>query len=80
MISMLRAIGYDYVLSIEHEDMLGSIDEGLGKAIKLLRENMFKEQLAEMWWAYIVSFCVYFSPVHWDRSSFTKLPNFIEEN
>ncbi len=51
MISALRAVGYDYVLSIEHEDMLASIDEGLGKAIALLKASLFKEEISEMWWA-----------------------------
>ncbi|WP_419881374.1 sugar phosphate isomerase/epimerase family protein [Peribacillus sp. B-H-3] len=51
MISTLRAVGYDYVVSIEHEDMLASVDEGLGKAISLLKGALFKEQLTEMWWA-----------------------------
>lgn len=51
MISSLRAVGYDYVISIEHEDMLASTDEGLKKAISLLKGAMFKEELTEMWWA-----------------------------
>lgn len=51
MVSALRAVGYDYVLSIEHEDMLASIDEGLSKAIGFLKGLLFKEELAEMWWA-----------------------------
>ncbi|PLT34463.1 sugar phosphate isomerase/epimerase [Bacillus sp. V5-8f] len=51
IVSTLRAVGYDYVISIEHEDMLASIDEGLGKAISLLKGALFKEQLTEMWWA-----------------------------
>lgn len=51
IVSTLRAVGYDYVLSIEHEDMLASIDEGLSKAITLLKGALFKEQLTEMWWA-----------------------------
>lgn len=51
MISVLRAVGYDYVISIEHEDMLASVDEGLGKAISLLKGALFKEKLSEMWWA-----------------------------
>ena len=49
MISVLRAVGYDYVISIEHEDMLASVDEGLGKAIFLLKGELFKEKLTEMW-------------------------------
>lgn len=51
IVSVLRAVGYDYVISIEHEDMLASTDEGLRKAITLLKGAMFKEQLTEMWWA-----------------------------
>ncbi|OIK13740.1 sugar phosphate isomerase/epimerase [Bacillus sp. MUM 13] len=51
IISTLRAVGYDYVVSIEHEDMLASVDEGLGKAISLLKGALFKEKLTEMWWA-----------------------------
>ncbi|WP_050181343.1 sugar phosphate isomerase/epimerase family protein [Domibacillus robiginosus] len=51
IMSALRAVGYDYVVSIEHEDMLASVDEGLGKAISLLKDVMFKEQVGEMWWA-----------------------------
>lgn len=51
IVSVLRAVGYDYVISIEHEDMLASIDEGLSKAISLLKGAMFKEQITEMWWA-----------------------------
>lgn len=51
IMSALRAVGYDYVVSIEHEDMLASVDEGLGKAISLLKEVMFKEPVGEMWWA-----------------------------
>jgi sugar phosphate isomerase/epimerase len=48
---MLRAVGYDHVISIEHEDMMLSIDEGLSKAVSLLKNCLFKEQPAEMWWA-----------------------------
>lgn len=51
MLSALSAVGYDYVVSIEHEDMLASIDEGLGKAISLLKGALFKEPVEEMWWA-----------------------------
>ncbi|WP_311081303.1 sugar phosphate isomerase/epimerase [Paenibacillus polymyxa] len=51
IVSTLRAVNYDYVLSIEHEDMLASVDEGLGKAIKVLQEALFKEETTAMWWA-----------------------------
>jgi sugar phosphate isomerase/epimerase len=51
IISALRTVNYDYVMSIEHEDLLLSIDEGLQKAIDLLRRLIFREEKAEMWWA-----------------------------
>ena len=37
VVSALRLVGYDRVMSIEHEDSLLSIDEGLEKAISFLR-------------------------------------------
>jgi hypothetical protein len=39
------------VLSIEHEDPLASIDEGLGKAVAFLKEPLLTEQPSGMWWA-----------------------------
>ncbi|HEX2236078.1 MAG TPA: sugar phosphate isomerase/epimerase [Actinomycetota bacterium] len=51
LVSVLRMVGYDFVLSIEHEDSLMSIDEGLGKAIALLDRILLKESAGEMWWA-----------------------------
>lgn len=51
IVSALRAVGYDHVLSIEHEDMLASMDEGLGKAAAFLKGLLFKEELTDMWWA-----------------------------
>ncbi|MFQ5794736.1 MAG: sugar phosphate isomerase/epimerase family protein [Candidatus Bipolaricaulia bacterium] len=51
MISALRMIGYDYVLSIEHEDALASVDEGLRKAVQFLKACVLTEPPAEMWWA-----------------------------
>jgi sugar phosphate isomerase/epimerase len=51
IVSTLRAVGYDYVLSIEHEDSYMSIDEGLQKGIDMLRTVLFKEPMAKMWWA-----------------------------
>ena len=47
----LRTVGYDYVLSIEHEDPLASPDEGLKMSIDFLRQAMFTEMPGEMWWA-----------------------------
>lgn len=50
-VSALREAGYDGVLSIEHEDGLASVGEGLGKAIELLQRVLLREPPAEMWWA-----------------------------
>ena len=51
MVSALRTIDYDYVMSIEHEDSLMSANEGLKKAIALLKEVMTFEDRGGMWWA-----------------------------
>jgi sugar phosphate isomerase/epimerase len=50
-VSALRKEGYDYVLSIEHEDALASIDEGFKKAVEFLRGVLLGAQPAEAWWA-----------------------------
>jgi sugar phosphate isomerase/epimerase len=49
-ISTLRMYGYDYVLSIEHEDSLMSPDEGLTKAANFLNAVVIREQPAAAWW------------------------------
>jgi sugar phosphate isomerase/epimerase len=51
IISTLRATGYDNAISIEHEDGLMSIEEGLEKAIEFLKPILMYEPPAEMWWA-----------------------------
>jgi len=51
IISNLRMVGYDYAISIEHEDSLMSQNEGLSKAVALLQDVLIKEQPGEMWWA-----------------------------
>lgn len=51
IISALRLYGYDYVVSIEHEDGLMSIEEGFSKATENLKPLLFRESAAEMWWA-----------------------------
>ncbi len=50
-VSILRLVGYDGVISIEHEDPLMSADEGLKKAIEFLRSVLLFEKPGEMWWA-----------------------------
>jgi sugar phosphate isomerase/epimerase len=47
----LRLAGYDGAVSIEHEDAFMSIEEGLEKGIKFLKETMFFESAADAWWA-----------------------------
>jgi sugar phosphate isomerase/epimerase len=49
-VSTLRMMGYDKVLSIEHEDSLLSPEEGLRKAALFLNEIVIKEQPAAAWW------------------------------
>jgi len=49
-ISTLRMFGYDYVLSIEHEDTLMSPEEGLTKGANFLNQIMIKEGTTAAWW------------------------------
>lgn len=51
IISALRQTGYDYVISIEHEDPLASIEEGLRKAVAVLKACLFYEPPPKIWWA-----------------------------
>lgn len=50
-VSALRVAGYDGVLSIEHEDGLASVEEGLSKAVDVLRAVVLREPPSDMWWA-----------------------------
>jgi sugar phosphate isomerase/epimerase len=50
-VSNLRMVGYDGVLSIEHEDGLLSTKEGLLKAVQTLKASVVGEQPGEMFWA-----------------------------
>ena len=50
IISALRLVGYDYVVSIEHEDGLMSVDEGFTKAVENLKSVLIREPVGEMWW------------------------------
>ena len=49
-VSTLRILGYDGVLSIEHEDSLMSAEEGLAKAAKFLNDVILKETPGAAWW------------------------------
>jgi sugar phosphate isomerase/epimerase len=51
IISALRLVGYDYVISIEHEDALMSTEEGLAKSVAALKEACIFEPPGEMYWA-----------------------------
>ena len=51
IVSALRMVGYDYVISIEHEDAMMSTNEGLAKGVALLKEAGIFEEAGEMFWA-----------------------------
>ena len=52
IISALRLVGYDYAISIEHEDSLMSQNEGLQKAIAFLRGIlMYDSKNNDVFWA-----------------------------
>ena len=52
LVSNLRLCGYDRVLSIEHEDSVMSIDEGLRKAVSFLQDIIIvEEKPTTMAWA-----------------------------
>ena len=46
----LRLAGYDGAISIEHEDALMSVSEGLHQAVSTLKRVVLREQPAEAWW------------------------------
>jgi sugar phosphate isomerase/epimerase len=49
--SALRTYGYDYVVSIEHEDPLMTVDEGFHRAVTNLQSILIRDQPQGMWWA-----------------------------
>lgn len=51
IVSTLRMVGYDYVISIEHEDALMSFDEGISKGMSVLKDAVTFEEAGEMFWA-----------------------------
>lgn len=50
IVSALRISGYDKTISIEHEDALMSVDEGVRKAAAFLNGILIKEAPCEAWW------------------------------
>jgi len=51
LMSMLRLIGYDGAISIEHEDSLMSNMEGLKKAVSFLKDTLIFEKKTAITWA-----------------------------
>jgi len=50
IMSVLRMVGYDYAVSIEHEDNLMSKTEGIETAVKTLKDVMIFDKSSGMWW------------------------------
>jgi len=50
IVSALRLVNYDYVMSIEHEDALASVDEGLKAAVDMLSRVVLAEPPVQAWW------------------------------
>ena len=51
IVSNLRLVGYDHVLSIEHEDSVMSPAEGLKKAVDFLRAIVISQAKGQAYWA-----------------------------
>ena len=51
IMSALRLAGYDYVISIEHEDAMMSRDEGLAKGVAMLKNVLMTEPAGAAYWA-----------------------------
>jgi sugar phosphate isomerase/epimerase len=51
IVSNLRLVGYDHVLSIEHEDSVMSGAEGLRKAIAFLKDVVIAQPAGKAYWA-----------------------------
>jgi sugar phosphate isomerase/epimerase len=50
IVTALRLVNYDYVMSIEHEDALASVDEGLNAAVDMLSRVLLTEPPVKAWW------------------------------
>jgi len=45
-----RLAGYDYVISIEHEDAFALLDERLMGAMDILKRAILRDPPVEAWW------------------------------
>jgi sugar phosphate isomerase/epimerase len=50
IVSAPRVAGYDYVMSIEHEDALASVGQGLRSAVDVLHRAVLTEPRVDAWW------------------------------
>ena len=50
MVSASRNKEYDYVISIEHEDPIMSIEEGFVKAVNNLKSINIEHPAPDLWW------------------------------
>jgi sugar phosphate isomerase/epimerase len=50
VITALVSVGYDYVMSFEHEDPVMSPEDGAEKAIDYLKPLIIKKPLESVWW------------------------------
>lgn len=50
IVSALRLVGYDGVLSIEHEDSMMSPLEGFRRSVELMKHCIFSEPAGPTWW------------------------------
>ena len=50
VITAMATVGYDYVLSYEHEDPVMSREDGCEKCIEFLRPLIIKKRLEQVWW------------------------------
>jgi sugar phosphate isomerase/epimerase len=50
VMTALVSVGYDYVISFEHEDPVMSPEDGAEKAIAYLRPLVIKKPLTRVWW------------------------------
>ncbi|MGI6114476.1 MAG: sugar phosphate isomerase/epimerase family protein [Mahellales bacterium] len=50
IMSALAMAGYDYVISIEHEDSLMDREEGFEKAVDFLKQVIIRKRPEKMWW------------------------------